>query len=113
MVTGLSHEHHAAGRGNRRGRRLPVCGGRVQWDFAAQHCGKVCSPSCDVCVIAFRYDPKVNQWTQVASMQVKRKHLGVAVIDNELYAVGGRDDNFELSSVERSVNKLSIPSSFS
>ena len=34
-------------------------------------------------------------------MQVKRKHLGVAVIDNALYAVGGRDDNFELSSVER------------
>ena len=34
-------------------------------------------------------------------MTVKRKHLGVAVVDNSLYAVGGRDDNYELSSVER------------
>jgi glutaminase len=38
----------------------------------------------------------------VAPMKVKRKHLGVAVINDELYSVGGRDDSFELSSVERS-----------
>lgn len=37
----------------------------------------------------------------MAPMTVKRKHLGVAVIDDSLYAVGGRDDNYELSSVER------------
>ena len=48
-----------------------------------------------------RYDPKSDKWANVSPMQVKRKHLGVAVIDNVLYAVGGRDDTFELSSVER------------
>ena len=49
----------------------------------------------------YRYDPRVNRWSYVAPMTVKRKHLGVAVVDNSLYAVGGRDDNYELSSVER------------
>ncbi len=34
-------------------------------------------------------------------MQVKRKHLGVAVNGESLYAVGGRDESYELSSVER------------
>jgi glutaminase len=53
-------------------------------------------------VIIYRYDPKTNQWMDVAPMKVKRKHLGVAVINDELYSVGGRDDSFELSSVERS-----------
>lgn len=54
-----------------------------------------------MCVCTCRYDPNSNKWAHVSSMQVKRKHLGVAVIDDVLYAVGGRDDNFELSSVER------------
>ena len=48
-----------------------------------------------------RYDPKVNQWVPVVPMQTKRKHLGVAVMDNIIYAVGGRDEHSELNSVER------------
>ena len=48
-----------------------------------------------------RYDPKTNRWSPVASMQSKRKHLGVAVLDGMIYAVGGRDESTELSSVER------------
>ena len=48
-----------------------------------------------------RYDPKTNRWSPVASMHSKRKHLGVAVLDGMIYAVGGRDENTELSSVER------------
>ena len=40
-------------------------------------------------------------------MQIKRKHLGVAVMDDILYAVGGRDEKFELSSVERYKQKES------
>ena len=34
-------------------------------------------------------------------MGTRRKHLGVAVYNNLIYAVGGRDDATELSSAER------------
>ena len=34
-------------------------------------------------------------------MKTKRKHLGTAVLDNLLYAIGGRDENTELNSVEK------------
>ena len=34
-------------------------------------------------------------------MGTRRKHLGVAVYNNMIYAVGGRDDATELSSAER------------
>lgn len=34
-------------------------------------------------------------------MSVPRKHLGAAVLDGLLYAVGGRNQATELSSVER------------
>jgi len=37
-------------------------------------------------------------------MHSKRKHLGVAVLDNMIYAVGGRDELSELNSVEKYVN---------
>ena len=37
----------------------------------------------------------------VAPMGTRRKHLGVAVYMNMIYAVGGRDDATELSSAER------------
>ncbi len=34
-------------------------------------------------------------------MNCRRKHLGTAVLDNLIYAVGGRDENTELNTVER------------
>ena len=52
-----------------------------------------------------RYDPHTNRWTPVASMHSKRKHLGVTVLDNMIYAVGGRDEHSELNSVEKYVYK--------
>ena len=48
-----------------------------------------------------RYDPRTNRWTPVAPMGTRRKHLGVAVFNGMIYAVGGRDDATELSSAER------------
>ena len=48
-----------------------------------------------------RFDPRSNRWTPVASLGTRRKHLGVAVFNNSIYAVGGRDDVAELSSAER------------
>lgn len=38
----------------------------------------------------------------MAPLLSKRKHLGVAVHHNMIYAVGGRDQHAELNSVERS-----------
>lgn len=34
-------------------------------------------------------------------MSTRRKHLGIAALDGMIYAVGGRDENTELNSVER------------
>ena len=48
-----------------------------------------------------RFEPKLGKWTTVAPMCTRRKHLGVAVYNNMIYAVGGRDDATELSSAER------------
>ena len=48
-----------------------------------------------------RYDPKTNRWSNVPTMGTRRKHLGVAVYNGMIYAVGGRDDATELSSAER------------
>ena len=48
-----------------------------------------------------RYDPRTNRWNPVSPMGTRRKHLGVAVYNNMIYAVGGRDDTTELSSAER------------
>lgn len=48
-----------------------------------------------------RYDPKMNKWTMMPAMSTRRKHLGCAVYNKMIYAVGGRDDCTELSSAER------------
>lgn len=37
----------------------------------------------------------------MSPMSTRRKHLGCAVFNNLIYAVGGRDDCMELSSAER------------
>ena len=55
----------------------------------------------DIIFSVERYDPRTNRWTPVAPMGTRRKHLGVAVYNNMIYAVGGRDDTTELSSAER------------
>lgn len=54
-----------------------------------------------ICFLVERYDPRQNKWTLVAPMSTRRKHLGCAVYNNWIYAVGGRDDATELSSAER------------
>ena len=48
-----------------------------------------------------RYDLKTNHWAPVEPMKTKCKHLGTAVLDNLWYAIGGRDENTELNSVEK------------
>jgi hypothetical protein len=41
------------------------------------------------------YDPAADAWTALADMPTPRDHLGVAVVDGVLYAVGGRQAAFE------------------
>lgn len=38
-----------------------------------------------------KYDLRTNTWVQVGIMNGRRLQFGVAVIDNKLYVVGGRD----------------------
>ena len=38
-----------------------------------------------------KYDLRTNTWIQVGIMSGRRLQFGVAVIDNKLYVVGGRD----------------------
>lgn len=53
------------------------------------------------CTRTYRYDPAKDEWSVVCPMTVPRKHLGAAVLDGLLFAVGGRNQATELSSVEK------------
>lgn len=45
----------------------------------------------------YRYDPKENKWTRVASMSTRRLGVAVAVLGGFLYAVGGSDGTSPLN----------------
>jgi hypothetical protein len=47
------------------------------------------------------FDPTGNDWRAVAPMSKRRCGVGVAVLNNLLYAVGGHDGVSYLNSVER------------
>ena len=46
------------------------------------------------------YDPSTDQWSAAPSMSTAREGLGVDVLNEKLYAVGGYDGNNVLASVE-------------
>jgi len=47
-----------------------------------------------------KYDLRTNTWTQIANMNGRRLQFGVAVIEDKLYVVGGRDGLKTLNTVE-------------
>ncbi|XP_039288119.1 LOW QUALITY PROTEIN: kelch-like protein 5 [Nilaparvata lugens] len=47
-----------------------------------------------------RYDPKTNSWTLVANMSVGRDSVGVSLLGDHLFAVGGYDGQYYLQLVE-------------
>jgi len=47
------------------------------------------------------FDPTNNEWQGVAPMSKRRCGVGVSVLNNLLYAVGGHDGVSYLNSVER------------
>lgn len=70
--------------------RVPApAGGRVQ---SAVPLRRVLRPP--------RYDPKTDTWTTVAPMSVSRDAVGVCLLGDRLYAVGGYDGQVYLSTVE-------------
>ena len=48
-----------------------------------------------------RYEPQNNEWRMVSAMSKRRCGVGVAVLNNLLYAVGGHDGQSYLNSIER------------
>ena len=48
-----------------------------------------------------RYDPQTGEWKLVAPMSKRRCGVGVAVLSDLLYAVGGHDGQSYLNSIER------------
>ncbi len=48
-----------------------------------------------------RYDPKADEWTEVASMNIQRGGVAAVGFDGFLYAVGGNNGGCSLSSVEK------------
>lgn len=47
-----------------------------------------------------RYDPKTDMWTTVSSLSVPRDAVGVCLLGDRLYAVGGYDGQAYLNAVE-------------
>ncbi|XP_012696123.2 kelch-like protein 4 [Clupea harengus] len=60
---------------------------------ASNHCSRLSD-----CVE--RYDPKTDTWTTVASLSVPRDGVGVCLLGDRLYSVGGYDGQSYLSTVE-------------
>ncbi|XP_076877818.1 kelch-like protein 4 isoform X2 [Brachyhypopomus gauderio] len=60
---------------------------------ASNHCSRLSD-----CVE--RYDPKTDMWTTVSSLSVPRDAVGVCLLGDRLYAVGGYDGQSYLNTVE-------------
>lgn len=50
--------------------------------------------------VTYSYDPLSEQWRPCAPMSVPRNRVGVATMDDLLYAVGGSSGNEYHNSVE-------------
>lgn len=48
----------------------------------------------------YRYDPKTDTWTTVSSLSVPRDAVGICLLGDRLYAVGGYDGQSYLNTVE-------------
>lgn len=62
----------------------------------------------EMLLVPFRYDPKENKWTRVASMSTRRLGVAVAVLGGFLYAVGGSDGTSPLNTGISSIGAISF-----
>ncbi|XP_068126117.1 kelch-like protein 34 [Hyperolius riggenbachi] len=79
------------------GNFLYVLGGEIP--------GSPKSDTSSTCFLAtnmvYRFDPRFNQWIQVSPMLEKRAQFSCSVVDNHIFAIGGRGDEQTMhSSVE-------------
>eukprot|EP00057_Strongylocentrotus_purpuratus_P032617 XP_788235.1 PREDICTED: kelch-like protein 12 [Strongylocentrotus purpuratus] len=77
------------------------------------------SPSRNTLCTAERYQPAINNWSPIPPMKHSRRGVGVAIVDNIIYAIGGADST-PLRDVEcydpqtdswRNVAKMKVPRS--
>ena len=61
----------------------------------------VCVVCVYVCVVWQRYDPKMNQWSDMAPLPIQRSGFGSAVVDFTLYLVGGCNNLSRVDTVDR------------
>jgi len=54
------------------------------------------------------YDPEMDEWTMVSSMEKHRSASGVVVLDSQIYAIGGHDGLSIFDSVSFSVCYLVV-----
>jgi kelch-like protein 1/4/5 len=47
-----------------------------------------------------RYDPKTDQWTMIANISSPRDAVGVCILGDRVFAVGGYDGQHYLQDVE-------------
>lgn len=76
----------------------------IMGDFLFAAGGEVEHATGRTCAVrtACRYDPRSNTWIEIAPMKNCREHFVLGVLDNCLYAVGGRNELRQvLPSVER------------
>ena len=57
-----------------------------------------------------RFEPRNNEWRMVSPMLKRRCGVGVAVLNNLLYAVGGHDGQSYLNSIERFESSMCLRS---
>ena len=73
-------------------------------DFLLALVGGWCSG--DAIASVERFDAQTVDWKMVAPMSKRRCGVGVAVLNDLLYAVGGHDGQSYLNSIERLVSDL-------
>ncbi|XP_053635521.2 kelch-like protein 20 isoform X2 [Cherax quadricarinatus] len=88
--------------------RGPLSRGRGHFGMVALHgslyaVGGICSygGTSQVLSTCEKFDPGSDTWTPIAPLGQARAYLGVAVIHDKLYAIGGYDGSRWLSSVEK------------
>ncbi|XP_040279595.1 kelch-like protein 34 [Bufo bufo] len=76
---------------------LYVLGGETTENVDSKSSSTCLSPT----NIVYRFDPRFNQWMQVSRMLEKRAQFSCCVVDNHIFAIGGRGDQMVIhSSVE-------------
>ncbi|XP_075706903.1 kelch-like protein 34 [Rhinoderma darwinii] len=79
------------------GNFLYVLGGETGENLKSNSRSNCSSPT----NIVYRFDPRFDQWIQVTGMLEKRAQFSCSVVDNQIFAIGGRGDQLVIhSSVE-------------